>query len=50
MDKRVDGVDPHDLAASIMRTGRKTKRRVDMLTLGMFSLAMGLLWVVLFGF
>jgi len=50
MDKRVDWVDPHDLAASIVRTNRKTKWVVDILTLGMLSLAMVLLWVVLFGF
>ncbi len=50
MDKRVDGVDPHDLAAPIVRASRKTKLVVDILTLGMFSLAMVLLWVVLFGF
>ena len=50
MNKRVDGVDPHDLATSIVRANRKTKLVVDMLTLGMCSLAMVLLWVVLFGF
>ncbi len=50
MDKRVDLVDPHDLAASIVRADRKTKLLVDIVTLGMFSLAMVVLWVLLFGF
>ena len=50
MDKRVGWIAPHHLAASIMQAVRKTKLVVDMLTLGMFSLAMALLWVVFYGF